>query len=1040
MFVLGGLLLGASLYAQEKTVTGTVTDKDGFGVADAVVKSSSGKEVYTDEEGKFSIEANQGDIITVESVGLPTQTFVVGTSTSYKVSLKPTEEIELEGAVVTALGITRDKRSLGYASQEVKGDVVQAGRGSNALQSLSGNVAGAQITAPSSLGGSTRITLRGIGSITGENRPLIVIDGIPLANNNVNDSNTQRGAGGRDYGDGSFDINPDDVESINVLKGGPASALYGARAVNGVIMIKTKSGKKGREDITINTGVAFESINQIPGLQTLYGGGGSDTFETVTIGGKKYQIVDYTTDESWGPKFNNQEVLQWHAFDPEFSKDYMKTTPWQASKNDAKSFFNTGVAYTNSVSFAKSYESTNFRVSLSNVNQTGIVPNSSLKRTTLGLNLSNKFSDVFTVTTNLTYTRTDGFNRPEVGYGDNSVAQKMFQWGQRQLDYNKLKDYKLANGKQRSWNRTSWDDGTPAYSDNPYWVVYENTSKDKRDRFYGNVEFKYDIAPGLYAVGIVAGDTYDMQISERVAVGSQAMSKYSEAYYKFTEMNYEGRVHYDKKWGDFSLNTFVGVNRRHKNSSRLSSSTNGGLVVPNYYFITNSLDAPSTSSNRSTSEVNSVYGMVSLGYKNVLFLEATGRNDWFSTLPIANNSYFYPSVTGSFVFSEVVKPKWLNFGKLRAGISQVSSDLTEYQTADVLNAGDNFLGGPTFIQGNTKMNANLKPEIKDTWEIGVEASMFNNRFGFDVTYYNETRTDLLVPVQHSWSTGNGFKWLNAGKMTNEGIEALVNVVPLKNQDFEWRVTWNFAKNNNKVVKVSDEMDSYNLTTAPFSVQLWALSGQKYGQLRGTDYVYDDKGNKVVDANGFYEKSAVKNLGSIIPDYNMGIRNTFTYKGVSLSALIDVQKGGKFFSTSHMWGMYSGMLEDTAANNVRENGVVAEGVMWDKNTKTYVTNTTNVTAYDYYKAYYNGVDSRNVLDADYIKLREVTLSYTFPKKWAGPFANVTVSAFGRNLATWGLDKKGFDPEMASYGSGNVQGIEGGSLPSTRTYGMNLKLQF
>ena len=277
-------------------------------------------------------------------------------------------------------------------------------------------------------------------------------------------------------------------------------------------------------------------------------------------------------------------------------------------------------------------------------------------------------------------------------------------------------------------------------------------------------------------------------------------------------------------------------------------------------------------------------------------------------------------------------------------------------------------------------------------------------------------------------------------MTNEGIEALVNVVPLKNQDFEWRVTWNFAKNNNKVVKVSDEMDSYNLTTAPFSVQLWALSGQKYGQLRGTDYVYDDKGNKVVDANGFYEKSAVKNLGSIIPDYNMGIRNTFTYKGVSLSALIDVQKGGKFFSTSHMWGMYSGMLEDTAANNVRENGVVAEGVMWDKNTKTYVTNTTNVTAYDYYKAYYNGVDSRNVLDADYIKLREVTLSYTFPKKWAGPFANVTVSAFGRNLATWGLDKKGFDPEMASYGSGNVQGIEGGSLPSTRTYGMNLKLQF
>ena len=1040
LFVLGGLLLGASLYAQEKTVTGTVTDSDGLPVADAVVKTTSGKEAYTDENGVFSIEAKQGDLVTVEAMGLPTQTFSVGAGSEYKVTLKPSETVELEGAVVTALGITRDKRSLGYASQEVKGDVIQAGRGSNALQSLSGNVAGAQISAPPPLPRSTRITLRGIGSITGENRPLIVIDGIPLANNNVNDTNTQRGGGGRDYGDGAFDINPDDVESINVLKGGPASALYGSRAVNGVIMIKTKSGKKGREEITVNTGVAFESINQIPKLQSLYGGGGSSEFETVNIGGKDYQVVDYATDESWGPRFNNQEVLQWYAFDPEFASDYMKTTPWRASKNDVKSFFNTGVAYTNSVSFTKSYEATNLRVSLSNVNQTGIVPNSSLKKTTASINLSNKFSDVFTVTTNLTYTRTDGFNRPEVGYGDNSVAQKMFQWGQRQLDYNKLKDYKLANGNQRSWNRTSWDDGTPAYSDNPYWVVNENTSKDKRDRFYGNVEFKYDIAPGLYAIANVMGDTYDMQISERVAVGSQAMSKYSEAYYKFTEMNYEGRLHFDKKWGDFSLNAFAGVNRRHKTQSRLSSSTNGGLVVPNYYFIGNSLDNPTTSSFRETSEVNSIYGMISLGYKNMLFLEATGRNDWFSSLPIINNSYFYPSVTGSFVFSEVFKPSWLNFGKLRAGVSQVSSDLTPYQTGDVLGSSINFNGTPTFIQSNTKMNPLLKPEIKDTWEVGLEASMFNNRFGFDVTYYNEKRTDLLVPVQHSWSTGNGYKWLNAGEMTNEGVEALVNIVPLRNQDFEWKVTWNFAKNNNKVGKVSDEMDSYNLTNAPFSVQLWALSGQQYGQLRGTDFVYDDQGNKVVDANGFYEKSEVKNLGSIIPDYNMGIRNTFTYKGVALSALIDIQKGGKFFSTSHMWGMYSGMLEETAANGVRENGVVADGVMWDEGTKSYVKNTTEVSAYDYYKAYYNGVDSQNVFDADYIKLREVTLSYTFPKKWAGPFANVTVSAFGRNLATWGLDKKGFDPEMASYGSGNIQGIEGGSLPSTRTYGMNLKLQF
>ncbi len=1038
--VLGGLLLGSSLYAQEKTVTGIVTDQDGFPVADASVKGSNGAEAFTDADGKFSIAVSKGEVISVMSMGLPMQNFIVGDSNQYKVSLKATDTIELEGAVVTALGISRDKRSLGYASQEVKGDVVQAGRGSNALQSLSGNVAGAQITAPSSMGGSTRIVLRGIGSITGENRPLIVVDGIPLSNSNVNDSNTQRGGGGRDYGDGSFDINPDDVESINVLKGGPASALYGARAVNGVIMITTKTGKKGREEIVFNTGIAFEQINQIPKLQRLYGGGSSDEFEEETIGGRKYKVVEYATDESWGPRFNGQEVLHWNAFDPEFSRDYMRTMPWEASKNDAKSFFNIGTTYTNSVSFSKAYDNTSMRLSLSNVDTKGIVPNSTLKRTSLGLNLSHDFSDIFKVTSNLNYVRTDGFNRPEQGYGNNSVAQKMFQWGQRQLDYKDLKNYKLADGSQRSWNRNSATDGTPAYSDNPYWTVYENTSKDKRDRFYGNVEFKYDITPGMYAVANVSGDTYDMFISEQVAMGSVNESSYKEDFRKFTEMNYEARFHYDKKFGDFSINAFAGANRRHVTSSRLSSATSGGLIVPGLYTITNSMGQPTTNSNRSTHEVNSLYGMLSLGYKNFLFLEATGRNDWFSTLPVENNSYFYPSITGSIVFSELVKQSWLNFGKIRAGIAEISSDLTAYQTKDVLIPGINFLGSPSFELSNTKNNNQLSPEIKKTWEVGLEMSMFKNRFGFDVTYYNEKTTDLLVPVQHSYATGYGFKWMNAGETENKGIEALVNIVPIRSQEFEWRVTWNFSKNDNTVTKIAENIKSYNLTNAPFSVTLWAMEGEKYGQLRGTDYVYNEQGEKVVGANGLYEKSNVKSLGSIIPDYNMGIRNSISYKGVSLSALIDIQKGGKFFSTSHMWGMYSGMLEETAANDVRENNIVTQGVVWNKTSNAYEQNTKEVSAFNYYKAYYNGVDSRNVFDADYIKLREVTLSYTFPEKLRGPFSNVIISAFGRNLATWGLDKKGFDPEQASYGSGNVQGIEGGSLPSTRTYGMNLKLQF
>ena len=1038
MFAVGTFLLGATLFAQEKTVTGTVKDQYGLAVSEAVVKTSGGKEVYTDENGVFSVEASKGDYIYIESFGFPSQTFVVGDQNSYSVSLKPSDDIVLGEAVVTALGITRDKKSLGYSSQEVKGDVVQAGRGSNALQSLSGNVAGAQITAPSTMGGSTRIVLRGIGSITGENRPLIVIDGIPLANNNVNGSNTERGGGGRDYGDGSFDINPDDVESVNVLKGGPASALYGARAVNGVIMITTKSGKKGREEIVFNTGIAVEQINQIPRLQSLYGGGYSTDFEEVNIGGRTYKIVDYTMDESWGPRFNGQQVLHWDAFDPEFAGDYLQTRPWEASKNDARSFFKTGTTYTNSISFSKGIDNTNFRVSLANVNTQGIVPNSTLKRTNVGLNVNHKFNDVFNVAANLNYVRTDGFNRPEQGYGDNSVAQKMFQWGQRQLDYNRLKNYKLSNGAQRTWNRSAWNDASPLYSDNPYWTVYENTADDRRDRFFGNVEFKYDIAKGLYAQVNVSGDTYDMRITDRVAVGSQAQSGYSETYRKFTEMNYEARLHFNKNWGDFSLNSFVGVNRRHVGSSLLTSSTAGGLLVPGLYTISNSIDKPETASSRSRHEVNSVFGMLSLGYKNFLFLEATGRNDWFSTLPAANNSYFYPSITGTFVFSELIKEDWLSFGKVRAGISQISSDLSAFQTSDTMLVGTNLLGSPAYELSNTKKNSDLKPEIKDTWEVGLEMAMFKNRFTFDVTYYNEKTSDLLVPVQHSYSTGWGYKWLNAGETTNKGVEALVNIVPIRTSDFEWKVTWNFAKNKNVVTKIADGMDSYSLTNAPFKAQLWAIKGESYGQIRGTDFVYDDNGNKIVGADGQYEVSDIKSLGSIIPDYNMGIRNTFTYKGVTLSALLDIQKGGSFFSTSHMWGHYSGMLEATAANNIRENGLILEGVKRDG--QGFVKNDQVTDAMPYFENFYYGVDKQNVLDASYVKLREVTLSYTFPQKWAGPFSNVTVSAFGRNLATWGLDKKGFDPEQASYGSGNIQGIEGGSLPSTRTFGMNLKLQF
>lgn len=1064
LFVLCGILLGGILFAQEKTVTGNVTDANGFALPDVSVKSSSGEEVFTDADGNYSIQASEGEVLTIESMGSEIVTVTVGASNSYNATLRESGTIELEGAVVTALGITRDEKAIGYSAQQVDGDMLTASRVSNPLNALSGNVAGVQITTPSSnLGGSTRIILRGITSLTGENRPLIVIDGVPMSNANYNTTTAQRGAGGRDYGDMAYDVNPDDIESINVLKGGPAAALYGSRGANGVIMITTKSGKKGRDEIVLNTGISVETLYNFPNLQDSYGGGSGD-FQTVNINGTDYEIVYYGYDESWGPKFDpNRNVLHWDAFDPEFAEDYLTPRPWVAPRAGVEDFFRNGITYTNSLAVSKSFENTTARLSLSNVMQTGVVPNSDLKRTTVGLSIENKFNDKLTVSGDMNYIQTEGFNRPEVGYGDNSVVQRMLQWGQRQLDYDRLKKYKLADGTQRTWNRQAWDSGLPQYSDNPYWTIYENTSEDSRSRFYGNVKLRYDFMPGLYAITSVYGDTYAFDIESHVAIGSQAVSNFNIAEHNFTEMNYEGRVHFDRSFGDFSLNAFVGLNRRHVNVEAMTGNTNGGLIVPYMYNLGNSKESPTVNNRKEKERVNSVFGSVSLGFKSLLYVDVTGRNDWSSTLPVNNNSYFYPSFSGSLVFSEFFETNdILNFGKIRGGWSQVRNDTDPYllrnvflqpstYSAATINDPNIYGEVPGFTNENVKRNPELKPELISSWEIGIEAAMFKRRFMFDFTYYNKTTEDLIMPVPTSPSTGFLFKNLNAGTMENKGIEALVTVIPLRSNDFEWAVTWNFSKNENTVTQLHGDLKAINLANAPFKASVAAVLGMEYGQIRGTDFVYDDNGNKVVGSNGLYLSTPVTNLGSVLPDYNMGIRNTFTYKNISLSALLDIQKGGKYFSTSNMWGHYSGMLEATAANGIRENGIIVPGVTGNVDFSNFLidgtytvtntsANTTNVEAPAYFGHWYSGPDAQNVFDADYIKLREITLSYTFPENMTGPFKGVQVSVFGRNLAMWGLDNDDFDPEMASTGSGNIQGLEGGNLPAARSVGMNVRLQF
>ncbi|MBE0391948.1 SusC/RagA family TonB-linked outer membrane protein [Flavobacterium sp. PL002] len=1028
------VLMAQLTFAQERSVTGIVSDNTGMplpGVSVLVKGTKIGTQ--TDFDGKFTLKASPSQSIIFSYIGMKSQE-ITATSTTLNVKLV-SSALELEGVVVTALGIKREKKSLSYAVQEVSGSTLTDGGSNNAVSALSGNVAGLQITAPSTMGGSTRIVLRGIGSTTGENRPLIVIDGIPLDNGNYNSTTTQRGSGGRDYGDASADINPDDIASVTVLKGGPAAALYGNRAGNGAILYTTKSAKSGsgKAEVSFNTGITFESINVMPNLQTQYGGGSSSTFQQATINGQTYNIADYGTDESWGPKYDpNLKYLAWNAFDPEFADDYLKERSWVNPKDGVKSFFNTGITRNNSISFSKSGVDSGVRFSYANQKTEGIVPNSTLTKNTFALNGNAKLSEKLKVEGMMTYVQTRGFNRPEVGYGDNGLAQKFFQWSQRQLDFSVLKDYKLANGSERSWNRIAYDNATPNYSDNPYWIINENTSSDKRNRVYGNGKITYNFTPEFYAVGNVYGDTYSLNITEKVAIGSQATSSYTASARNLTDFNYEGRLHYDKRFDKFSVNAFAGVNRRSYSLTRVSGQSVGGLVLPNIYNLSNSATQALATNYEEKTRTNSVYGFLSIGYDDFLFLEATDRNDWFSTV---NKDVNYASFTGSFIFSELTDISWLNYGKIRGGWAQAGNATTPYSLSQNGASDTPFQGDIRYSQPNTAANPNLVPELKTTKEIGLELSLFDKRVGLDVSYYDVLTTDLITPVQVDPSAGNTFALKNAGKLENKGFEATLTLNPVRTEDFRWDITWNFAKNNNKLLELSPGLNELIIGSAPFQATLLAVVGQPYGQIYGTDFTYDGNGNKIVDADGAYVASSRKSLGTITPDYNMGIRNSFKYKNLSLGFLIDMQKGGSYFSTTHMWGSYSGLLEATAANGIRENGIVVDAVYADG------TKNTSVLPGQAWAQQHYGLDALNVFDAGYIKLREVTLGYSVPRNIIGSvFTDIRFSLFARNLFTWGLDWKGMDPEMASYGSGNIQGLEGGSLPSTRTYGMNLEFKF
>lgn len=1049
LLLFGIMLLTVSAALAQRTVMGTVTDTNGEPLigANVLVKGTTIGSV-TDFDGKYTIEVPDGVSVLVFSyTGFQTQEVTLGVSNVMDV--KMSEGVLLEAAVVTALGVERSEKALGYSVQEVSGGAVDKARETNIVNQLSGKVAGVQVTGSSNLGGSSRVLLRGASSILGENQPLFVVDGIPLDNSNFSSYNQQRAAGGYDYGNMAQDINPDDIESISVLKGANAAALYGARAANGVILITTKKGQKRANQpigISVNSGFSVQEVFLLPDYQNEYGGGAGPQFATNDDG---QLLPDYGYDGSWGPKLDGQMVRHWDSYDEWDTENFGITRPWVANPSNIEDYFETGRTWNNNIALSGGSESAGFRLSYTNVDVKGTQPNSSLKRNVINFNGNVQLSEKLSAHVNGNYVRSEGLGRPLTGYGE-SIMSQFNQWYQRQLDTERLKNYKNPDGSQRTWNRNSADDPSPHYWDNPYWERYENVQNDNRDRIFGDLGAQYQFTDWLSVSGRAMTDYYTDRRIERIAVGGVRESLYREDLRTLQENNYELMINFNNLdlTSDLSLNALAGANKRVYGLEENLASTQGGLNTPGFYSLANSVSELSITDNTFERVVNSVFASASFGFKNFLYLDVTARNDWSSTLPSDNNSYFYPSVSTSFVFSELMPTNnVLSFGKLRASWAQVGNDTDPYRLANTYFTLPNFGGSGSASLPNSQNNANLLPEKTTSFEVGAQLNFLRNRITLDATYYNSVTEDLIFNVSQSGASGFTSAIRNAGKVQNNGIELMLNFTPIQTNDgLTWDIGLNYAANNNEVVELADGVDNIRLA-ALFGVSVEARPGETYGTIIGYDFARDENGNKLVDASGAYVSTdEVVPIGSILPDFTGGVSTALSYKGFEISGLIDFQKGGSLHSLSNQWGKYSGMLQTTVENNVREDGIVVEGVyapgtMIDG---VDVSGQQNETVLDAQSHFFLNqgyiIHAADVYDASFVKLRELRITYTLPGSFVSntPFTGASISLVGRNLAILSSNIPNVDPQSA-VSSANIQGFEGGQLPSERSIGVNLNFR-
>ncbi|MFM7021236.1 MAG: SusC/RagA family TonB-linked outer membrane protein [Aquirufa sp.] len=1056
----------SSLVAQNsvsvRQVAGKVTSaEDGTalpGVSVSLKGTSRG--TTTGPDGSYKIAVGEGSVLVFSFVGYKQQSISAGSQSVVNVSLAA-DASELNEVVVTALGLTRTKNSLPYAAQQVKGDELTRVRTGNAFQALSGKVAGLQITQGNTIGGSTNVVIRGNKSLTGNNQALFVVDGVPIDNTNKNSGNQQTGRGGYDYGNAAADINPDDIESMTVLKGAAATALYGSRASNGVIMIQTKKAKRGL-GLSINAGLTVGTIDKttFPTYQNQYGAGYSDPYQKdgflyfdVNGDGTKDYVVPTAEDASYGVKFDNRPVYTWDSFDPA-GPNYMKTSPWAAAKNTPVSFYETAISNNTAIQLDGANDKGTFKLGFTRNEERGTLPNSVVSKNIINLGGSYNINNKLTASATANFSTVDGLGRYGSGYNGLNVNQNFRQWYQTNVDIQDQKTAYFRNNQNITWN---WGDPStaaglkPIYTDNYYWTRYQNYENDTRSRIFGNAMLNYKATDYLNLMGRVTLDTYNEFQEERIAVGSQAAASYSRFDRTFNETNYDLLANFDKTvFTDFNVKALAGLNLRKSYSRSISAATNGGLIVPGLYSVANSkgtVAAPSES--YTPREVFGVFGGVTLSYKNFLTLDGTIRQDKSSTLPVANNAYLYYSGAASWNFSEHFKDlPWLTSGKLRVNYATVGNDAPWGAIKNVYDQPAPFGSTILFSAPSTQNNPFLKPEQTQSREIGLEMAFMQNRLGFDLTYYQTNTLDQIMPASVSTATGFSSTYVNAGNIENKGLELSLFANPIKTADFSWNVNVNFTKNNSLVLSLYNGSQNLQLATFQGGVSFNATVGQPYGIIQGKTWKLLN-GEKLVKANGRYDitTTTTNNIGNVNPDWIGGVNNSFRYKNLTFNFLIDIKQGGNVFSLDQYYGAATGVLAESAGLNDKGNpsrntiaeggGVIMPGVKADGTKNDIrVENDYGTFGYAYNPA------AAFVYDASYIKLREANIVYSVPSsivRKLGGVKGVDLSLFGRNL--WIIQKfvPYSDPEE-NLSSGNIQGYQSGAYPTTRSIGFNVKLLF